>query len=166
MTALPPREGTIEVRVGAYAVAGEGTIATLGLGSCVAIVLHDADARIGGLAHVLLPDTRYARDTSNPAKFPGTIVPIMLDDMRRRGADPARVRARLVGGASMFGPLLATDGVNIGERNVVAAREALARAGVPIAGEDTGADHGRSVYLRVEDGRLEVRSLRRGTRVL
>ena len=52
----------IRVSVADYAVAARGTITTIGLGSCVAIVLYDAAARVGGLAHVLLPSGSMSRD--------------------------------------------------------------------------------------------------------
>jgi chemotaxis protein CheD len=158
--------GEVRVNVADYAVASGGMISTIGLGSCVAIVLHDAGARVGGLAHVLLPSEAMSRDRSNPAKFPATIVPIVLDEMHARGARLDRIRAKIVGGASMFGTALAAGGVNIGDRNVAAVRDALAQAGVPIVAEDTGSNYGRSVYLFVDDGRVEVRSLRGGSRVL
>lgn len=156
----------IRVKVADYAVSCEGVIATIGLGSCVAITLHDPAARVGGLAHILLPDEAMSRDRSNPAKFPATIVPIMLDEMKRLGASRRRIQAKIAGGASMFANLITSNAINIGERNVVAVRAALARARVPIVGEDVGSDHGRSVYLFVADGRVEVRSLRKGSRVL
>ena len=154
------------MKVADYAVAAEGVIATIGLGSCVAIVLHDPTAHVGGLAHILLPDESMSRDRSNPAKFPATILPIVLDEMRLLGASPRRVRAKIAGGASMFANLIATNSINIGERNIASVRAVLTRAKVPIVGEDVGSDHGRSVYLFVADGRVEVRSLRKGMRVL
>lgn len=156
----------IRVSVADYAVSNNALISTIGLGSCVAIVLHDATARVGGMAHVLLPNVSMSRDRSNPAKFPETAVPLLLDEMRRLGARPDRVSARIVGGASMFAALIPTGGINIGERNIVAARDALDAAGVPIVAEDVGSDYGRSVYLSTRDGRVEVRSLRKGLRVL
>lgn len=156
----------LRVKVADYAVACGGTISTIGLGSCVAIVLYDSKVRVGGMAHVLLPNEAMSRDRSNPAKFPSTAVPLLLAKMTALGASVDRVRARIVGGASMFANLLSSGGINIGERNVVAARDALAQAKVPIVGEDTGADYGRSVYLHLCDGRLEVRSLKKGSRVL
>jgi chemotaxis protein CheD len=156
----------IRVKVADYAVAAEGVIATIGLGSCVAIVLHDPTAHIGGLAHILLPDESMSRDRSNPAKFPATILPIVLDEMRLLGAVRGRVHARIAGGASMFANLIATNSINIGEKNVASVRAVLEKAKVPIVGEDVGSDHGRSVYLFVADGRVEVRSLRKGLRVL
>lgn len=158
--------GEVRVNVADYAVATHGTISTIGLGSCVAIVLHDAAACVGALAHVLLPNQSMSRDQSNPAKFPETILPILLTEMRDLGASTTRIRAKIVGGASMFGNVLASGGINIGDRNVSAVRDALAKSRVPIVAEDTGSNYGRSVYLFVADGRVEVRSLRGGSRVL
>jgi chemotaxis protein CheD len=156
----------IRVKVADFAVAATGTITTIGLGSCVAIMLYDATARVGGMAHVLLPSEAMSRDRSNPAKFPTTVVPLLLAEMAKLGARIGRIHAKIAGGASMFGALLPAGGINIGERNVIAVREVLASVNVPIVGEDTGSDYGRSVFLYLEDGRVEVRSLRRGSRVL
>jgi len=160
----PPNE--IRVKVADYAVAAAGTISTIGLGSCVAIVLYDEVVHIGGLAHVLLPSQAMSRDQTNPAKFPSTAVPLLLEEMRRLGASLERVRAKIVGGASMFGNLVPSGGINIGERNVIAVRETLASVNIPIIADDTGSDYGRSVFLHLDDGRVEVRSLRKGSRVL
>lgn len=157
----------IRVKVADYAVRRAPVIiTTIGLGSCVAIALYDRDTQVGALAHILLPSQAMSRETSNPAKFPETIVPIMLEAMRELGTRNARVSAKIVGGASMFGQLVNGSGINVGERNVQATREALAAAGVPIIAEDTGLDYGRSVYFHLADGRVEVRSLRKGDRVL
>jgi chemotaxis protein CheD len=151
-----------------YAVRrGSDIIATIGLGSCVAIVLYDRDTKVGGLAHILLPSMAMSRETSNPAKFPETIVPIMLAEMRSLGAlQTARISAKIVGGASMFGQLVGGTGINVGERNIAATKEALAVAGIPLIAEDTGLDYGRSVYFHLGDGRVEVRSLKKGDRVI
>ena len=150
------------MKVADLAVArGPATVATLGLGSCVAIVLHAPEAQVGGMAHVLLPDESLARERSNPAKFATTAVPKLLAEMVARGAR-GRIVAKLVGGASMFGALLPPGGVNMGERNAAAARQALAKANLPLVAEDVGGDFGRSVYLHVATGRLRIRALRRG----
>ncbi len=157
----------ILVRVADAQAAGEdGVLVTLGLGSCVAIVLHDAAARVGGLAHILLPSATLSRDQSNPARFPETAVPHLVRAMSARGASLERIRARLVGGASMFANLSAPGVALMGERNVLAARDALKQAGIPLVAEDTGSDYGRSVWFHVCGGRLEVRSVSHGNRDL
>ena len=165
MTGPPPE---VRVKVADYAVRrGPQVLATIGLGSCVAIALYDRDSQVGGLAHILLPSQAMSRETSNPAKFPETIVPLMLREMRQLGAAAAaRISAKIVGGASMFGNLVAGTGINVGERNVAATREVLAQIGIPIVAEDTGLDYGRSVYFHLGDGRLDVRSLKKGDRVI
>jgi chemotaxis protein CheD len=161
------RHADVRVKVADYAIRQGGhVLTTIGLGSCVAIALYDRETQIGALAHILLPSQAMSRETGNPAKFPETIVPLMLEEMRELGTRNARVSAKIVGGASMFGTLVSNSGINVGERNVLATREALAAAGVPIVAEDTGLDYGRSVYFHLADGRLEVRSLKKGDRVI
>lgn len=155
------------VKIAEWAVAAApAQLVTIGLGSCVAIVLHDARAQVGGLAHVLLPEATPSRGAEQPGRFPGSAVPLMLGEMRALGAN-GTITARLVGGASLFGPLLARDGAGaIGVRNVEAARAALATAKVRIVAEAVGGHAGRSVYFEVGSGRVDVRSLREGDRVL
>jgi len=151
-----------DARAGAAGV----RLVTLGLGSCVAIILHDATAQVGGLAHVLLPSPTLSRDRTNPARFPETAVPHLVRELTALGAAPERLRARLVGGASMFASLSAPGVAQMGERNLQASREALKAAGIPLVAEDTGQDYGRSVYFDVADGRLEVRTVLHGSREL
>jgi chemotaxis protein CheD len=156
----------VRIRVAEYAVADAGVLSTIGLGSCVAIALYDPQAHVGGLAHILLPHPSAARDASNPAKFPETVVPLMVGAMTRLGASRARIRAKIVGGAAMFANLATSEGENVGDRNVEATRMVLDAAGIIVEAQDTGGDYGRSVFLRIDDGRVEVRSTRAGTRVL
>lgn len=138
---------------------GDGVLVTLGLGSCVAIMLHDPDSGIGALAHVLLPSTSLTRDTSNRAKFPETAVPLMIERLTALGADPRRLCAKLAGGASMFSQLVTPGTIQMGERNVLAARTALRRAAIPIVREAVGGELGRSIRFHVKDGRVEIRSV-------
>ncbi len=154
------------VRIAHHAVArGSGRLVTIGLGSCVAIALHEPRSRIAGLAHVLLPDPSVARDTTNPARFASTAVPMLVEEMRALGARGA-IQAKLAGGAALFGTMLATAGGQMGARNIAAARAALAHAGIPLLAEETGGTAGRSVVMDVQSGEVTVRSVRGGERVL
>jgi chemotaxis protein CheD len=83
--------------------------------------------------------------------------------MAAAGASPRRIKARLAGGASMFAALSTPGTIQMGERNVVAARHALAAAGIPIVGEAVGGDFGRTVRLFVRDGRVSVSSVMHGS---
>jgi len=138
---------------------GDGVLVTLGLGSCVAIMLHDARSKAGAMAHVLLPSTSLARDITKHAKFAETAVPFLVHQLKRLGADPRRLVAKLAGGASMFSQLVTPGTIQMGERNVLAARSVLRAAGIPIARESVGGERGRSIRFYVGDGRVEVRSV-------
>jgi chemotaxis protein CheD len=144
----------------------DDVLVTVGLGSCVAIMLHDPEARIGGLAHVLLPSPSLTRADGNPAKFPQSAVPRLLELMVADGARPERVTGRLAGGASMFATLAPPGTIQMGERNLVAARQALSHNGVRLIGEAVGGDFGRTVRLRVRDGTVEVRTVAHGVKHL
>lgn len=138
---------------------GSVDLVTLGLGSCVAIMLYDKDAKVGGMAHVLLPSRSLARDASNPAKFPETAVPLLLQRMTRLGAEPRRIVAKLAGGASMFAALMTPGTIQMGERNIVASRNALRDAAVPVTAEAVGGAQGRSVRFHLADGSVEIRTV-------
>lgn len=154
------------VRIAQMAVLrGSGRLVAIGLGSCVAIIVHDRVARVGGLAHVLLPDPTAARDDQNPARFAARAVPALLAEMKREGAR-GPYEARLVGGAALFGNMLASAQGQMGDRNVAAAREALGRSRVPVVAADTGGNAGRSVAFDVASGVVEVRGVRGGIRQL
>jgi chemotaxis protein CheD len=148
------------VKVADWAADRAGTVlVTLGLGSCVAIMVFDAKARVGAMAHVLLPSKSLARDSHNPAKFPETAVPVLLERLVALGADRRRIVAKLAGGASMFAQLMTPGTIQMGERNIVAARNALRAAAVPVVAEAVGGDRGRTVRFHLDDGRVEVRTV-------
>jgi chemotaxis protein CheD len=148
------------VKVADWAVdRGNTVLVTLGLGSCVAIMLHDPDARMGGMAHILLPSKSLARDASHPGKFPETAVPLLVQRLAILGADPRRLIAKLAGGASMFAALMVPGSVQMGERNIAAARQALRHAGIPVNAEAVGGQSGRTVRFSVADGRAHITSV-------
>lgn len=154
--------GQIYVKVAHHAVGrADDTLVTLGLGSCVAVLLHDPVARVGGMAHVLLPEKQLARDSSNLSKFASSAIPLLAEEVVALGGRRERLEARLVGGASMFPNLVTPGTLNMGERNVIASRQALGELGIPILAEEVGADYGRSVRFHVGKGRVVVSSVGR-----
>src|SRR2546421_11561020 len=158
MSAAAPRVTIVKVADWAAARA-DGVIVTLGLGSCVAIMLHDPQARAGAMAHILLPSKSLARDSTNPAKFPETAVPLLVQRLTALGADPRYLIAKLAGGASMFAQLMTPGPVQMGERNIAAARDVLRRAGIPIAAQAVGGGGRRPARFPVADGRGESRAV-------
>lgn len=135
-----------------------------GLGSCVALFIHDPTAGIGGLAHVLLPGPPPAG--AEPGRYAGSAVPFMLEEAIRLGARKARLKARLAGGARMFNFDAGSDRGTVGDRNVAAILHALGTAGIDVAGIDVGGRRGRTVIADLAEGTLTIRMLGGVTRTI
>jgi chemotaxis protein CheD len=157
--------GEIVVDIADFAVASGGAVlVTAGLGSCVALSLHDPSAGIAGLAHILLPAAGTGPPSLHPAKYADTGVPLLVAEMRRHGST-GRIVARMAGGARMFAALL-SSGTNMGQRNIIATRAALEKLGLRVVAEDVGGEYGRSVRVDSTTGVMTVRSLAGGDREL
>ena len=171
MSAAPVTPSAIDtveivVDIADFAVAsGDAVLVTSGLGSCVALALHDPSTGIAGLAHILLPSVGFGGPSIHPAKYADTGVALLAEEMRRRGAVRDRIVARMAGGARMFAALL-PSGINMGQRNIDATRKALYRLNIPVVAEDVGGEFGRSVRFVAATGALTVRSLVGGDREL
>lgn len=130
----------------------------VGLGSCLAIALYHPPRRLGGLAHAMLPRREEFAKTgaaNNPAKFVDSAIDALVAALQDLGCPRTQLQAKVVGGAQMF-PVLAQR-MDIGRRNIEAARERLRALGIPIAAEDTGGSRGRTMYFDLTTGTVEVK---------
>lgn len=134
-------------------------ITTLGLGSCVGIAIRDPVTKIGGLAHIMLPDSTTIRNNSNIPKFADTGIEELVKQVTKRGASRARLVAKIAGGAQMFGFNSNSEMVRVGERNVQATKKKLAQMKIPILAEDTGKNFGRTVIFYPETGDFVIRAV-------
>ena len=98
-------------------------ITTLGLGSCVGIAIRDPGTGIGGLAHIMLPDSKSIRDNSNIPKFADTGIEELVKRIVAAGAVRSRLVAKIAGGAQMFAFQNKSAMVRVGDRNVEAVKE-------------------------------------------
>ena len=125
-------------------------ITTLGLGSCIGIALYDPVTKIGGLAHIMLPDSTQMRNNTNIAKFADTGIEELVKRMIAAGASKSRLVAKIAGGAKMFEVSGLSAIGNVGERNALASKAKLKQMGIPLKAEDTGLNYGRTVELYTE----------------
>jgi chemotaxis protein CheD len=142
------------------------SLISYGLGSCVGIALYDTVTRIGGLAHIMLPDSTQARSADNPAKFADTALPLMLNEMLKMGAVRNRISAKIAGGAQMFTFTNATDIMRVGERNTEAVKNVLKQIDIKIVAEDNGGNYGRTVELQLDTGIYRVKTIDKGEKEL
>ncbi|MEK6266316.1 MAG: chemotaxis protein CheD [Clostridium sp.] len=135
---------------------------TVGLGSCVGIAIYDKSLALGGLAHIMLPDSSQFNKVTNEIKFADLAIPILVQDMLKRGAKLRNMRAKIAGGASMFNFADKSIIMDIGSRNGIAVRNALKVLSIPIIAEDIGGNKGRTLIFDTTSGVLSIRTVGMG----
>ena len=159
---------------------GEGLVAVAphvivctGLGSCVALVLYEKNRKIGGLAHIMLPDSSAYRSPSAIPKplsqcqilrsvyqCADTAIEALVEGMLGNGAVSDRITAKMVGGARMFSSYgNGTADKSIGEQNFSAVRRILVMNRIRLIASQVGGHSGRNVAFHLDSGRLIVKSI-------
>ncbi|KEI13060.1 chemotaxis protein CheD [Clostridium novyi B str. ATCC 27606] len=137
---------------------------TVGLGSCIGIAIYDPIKKIGGLAHIMLPDSTQFSNVTNPMKFADLAIPMLLLKMEKQGAIKRHLKAKIAGGASMFDFSDKSMIMDIGNRNSKSVKKVLSEVGIPIVSEDTGGNKGRTMVFNTEDGVVKIRTVGMGIR--
>ncbi len=138
-------------------------LVTHALGSCLGLVVYDAQAGVGGLLHAMLPlssiNPQKAQD--NPAMFVDTGVPLLFNALYAQGA----VKGRLVVKAAGCGnPLSKNEIFKIGERNHTVLKKLLWKNSILLSSEDIGGSCSRTIHFEVATGQVVLSS--NGTRRL
>lgn len=134
-------------------------ITTLGLGSCVGVVLYDKSRKIAGMVHVMLPDSTKVRQNQNKAKFADTGIDLLIEMLQKEGSVKSALTAKIAGGAQMFAFNSNNDMLRVGERNVEAVKTKLNSIGIKILAEDTGLNYGRTVEFYPETGDFVIKAV-------
>lgn len=142
------------------------TITTIGLGSCIGIVLYTATDEYCGLVHIMLPSSKEIKNNSNRAKFADTGIADLIAALEQHGVKKSKLAAKIAGGAAMFQLSVKTDLASVGDRNIKAVKEVLAALNIPIVAEDTGKDYGRTIVFDNATKQLTVRSNGRNEKVI
>lgn len=141
-------------------------ISTLGLGSCLGVVLYDKTTKICGLAHIMMPDSTKISKNSNRMKFVDTCLVDMYEELIKAGAKKSGMIAKLAGGAKMFSYQSNNNFLNIGEQNIIAVHKMLSEWKIPIVAEDVGSNYGRTIEFDTVTGELSIKSVGIGDSII
>ena len=149
---------TVVIGIGDCQISKESdsTLVTYALGSCIAVIIHDPVAGVGGLLHFMLPESNLdpAKAQNNPFMFADTGIPLLFRNAYQLGADKKRLVVTVAGGAQMMD----TQGTfNIGKRNCLAMRKILWKAGVLVHAEHLAGEVSRTVRLEIHSGKVMLR---------
>jgi chemotaxis protein CheD len=131
-------------------------LVTLGLGSCVGVCIIDKRTGIGGLIHVMLPDSG-GKIVVKPGKYADTGIPILIDEMKKIGASTLSLDAKIAGGAAMFKK--AGSSMEVGKRNIEAVKKTLLKYKIRLKTNDVGGNRARSIEFNLNNGVLSVRKV-------
>ena len=132
------------------------TLVTYSLGSCIGIVVHDSVARVGGILHFMLPESKidFAKARTNPFMFADTGIPLLFRSAYKLGAKKQRMKVVVIGGSQ----ILDQNGFfNIGKRNYLATKKILWKNNVLIDYEDIGGSFNRTSKLAVKNGKIIIK---------
>lgn len=131
-------------------------ISTYALGSCVGIVALDPVAKVGGMLHIMLPDSTLTPEKAarQPSMFADTGLRLFFRSMLGLKADRRRLRIFLAGGANV---LSGSDFFKIGERNIVAVKAFLNRERIPVVAEELGGLNNRTLHFKIQEGLVDMK---------
>ena len=129
-------------------------LVTHGLGSCLGVTAYDAEARVGGMLHVMLPMSRVNPDkaAAAPCMFVDTGVPLLFRRLYAAGAVKSRLVVKVAGGAAIHAG--AADRFAVGTRNYTILKKMFWKSGVLIDAEDVGGRAARTMFLEMGSGRV------------
>jgi chemotaxis protein CheD len=174
-------------------------ISSSGLGSCVAVTIYDTKRKIGGLAHIMLPDSSDIRmrndecglrnkerqktpqtefrnkhsalpNPQSPIPNPqyqcaDTAISALLEELKSKGVVRRDLVAKMVGGARMFSSYDDSNS-GVGKQNIMSIKRILRKERIPLIGEDVGGHHGRNIEFHLDSGKVIVRAMGKGDRVI
>ena len=96
----PVNSIVVGISDGAVSSDAKAAIVTYALGSCIAISVFDPVAKVGGLAHIMLPDSEMdvKKAEANPYIFADTGIARLLRRAAQAGANSRRLVVRIAGG--------------------------------------------------------------------
>lgn len=129
------------------------------VGTSIAVVIFDMQNKIGGIAHVVLPESSLSNSYVEqvPGKYADQAIPRLLEAFTEEGGQKRTSVVRMVGGAQLFnfgggaGNIL-----NIGARNATAIRAAMSKQGLAIEKADTGGNKGKALRFVLATGQVYV----------
>ena len=156
---IPTPRKTLVVGVADLVVSNDSTaeIVTYSLGSCLGITIYDPVKKIGGLLHLMLPDSTIdaVKASAMPYMFVDTGVPRLFHAAYNLGADRSRLSVKVAGGAQM----LDQQGIfNIGLRNFAALEKIIQQNGLRLHAVDTGGLSSRTMRLDLTTGNVSIKT--------
>lgn len=131
------------------------------LGSCVAITMWHPALHIGGMSHIMLPERGVRSHRRLDGRYADGAMALFMGELNASGTHPRDYVVKLFGGGRMFLPRRPSskviEAMDIGQRNIAAARKLLHENGFVVAAEHLAGDGHRNVFFDLASGHVWIR---------
>lgn len=131
------------------------------LGSCVAVLLRDREARVLGVNHFMLPgkppkssDEEFLRDKDS--RYGINAMELMINKMMKKGALRNQLEAKVFGG----GKIIQNGLNNVATNNIEFILNYLDLERIPIKAKDLGGEVGRKLIIVPENFSVYLKKIR------
>lgn len=155
MTNPPPNPPRVVLNPGDFHFgAAPLQMATL-LGSCVTVTLWHPRRHIGGMCHILLPSRGGCPTGATlDGHYADEAFALFDRALFKHATQPREYQAKLFGGGDMFPN--ANTRTNLGEQNIVMARELLKQRNIPLLAEHAGGSGHRKLVFDLDTGEVQL----------
>jgi chemotaxis protein CheD len=124
----------------------------------IVVVVYDTEAKMGGMAHMALPDSKMSYTTGDaPEKYVDLAIPMFIKELTEKGLIRSAAHFKIIGGSQLFNFGGGSGNIlNIGTRNAITARTMLTREGIQVEKTETGGNKPRTVVLDMSCGQIKV----------
>jgi chemotaxis protein CheD len=151
---------TFNVGIGEILVKKTPSILKTSLGSCVAVIIHDAENKIGGMIHIILSSS-IGRNKSIPGRYADIGIPHLLNIFEKRGGNRNNIKAYVVGGNNLISSKELEKSIfaQVGLSNLNSVKEILTNEKISFNEMSVRQTTGTVAVLDTETGQVTVNLL-------
>jgi chemotaxis protein CheD len=147
----------IMLTAGEYFATQKGEVLYTVVGSCIATCIYDAERKIGGMNHFLLPGMIHPDEmlSSDVGRYGMFAMELLIGELIKLGARRSELKAKLFGGGKVL--TFRKDDGDVTASNIRFARKFLELEGIPTVNEDVGGKKGRKIMFHSDTSRVFVK---------
>lgn len=150
---------------GEFYLSERPAVVTTVLGSCISVIMYDAQSRTSAITHSQMPVCTKNNSScimcSEAYKFTDCSIKNILKLLESRNIILENITVKLFGGADVLSANSERSTETIGRQNIAVAIDTINKAGLKITANDTGGQQGRKIFLYTESGEIWMTRLRK-----
>jgi chemotaxis protein CheD len=144
----------VVLTAGEYFATQNGEVLYTVVGSCIATCIYDAERKVAGMNHFLLPGMVHPDEmlSCDVGRYGMYAMELLIGEVIKLGARRKELKAKLFGGGRVLG--FRRDDGDVTRSNIRFARKFLELEGIPTVNEDVGGNKGRKIMFFSDTNRV------------